>query len=71
MDFSAGIWKEWFVQPLLDPRFYRNISKKVDDAWIVDHGKNVSDTVKDYLLEYLGRPFHQLLRYATPFQSSK
>ena len=58
-----GIWKEWFVEPLLDREFYSNITEEVDEAWKEKHGKNVSDTVKDYLLTYLGEPLHQLIRY--------
>lgn len=58
-----GIWKEWFVEPLLDHEFYSNITEEVDEAWKEKHGKNVSDTVKDYLLTYLGEPLHQLIRY--------
>lgn len=60
---ETGIWKEWFVEPILDPEYYSNITKKVDDAWKKKHGMNVSDTVKDYLLTYLGKPLHQLLRF--------
>ena len=50
------------MEPILDPEYYSNITKKVDDAWKKKHGMNVSDTVKDYLLTYLGKPLHQLLR---------
>lgn len=51
------------MEPLLDHEFYSNITKEVDEAWKEKHGKNVSDTVKDYLLTYLGEPLHQLIRY--------
>ena len=51
------------MEPLLDPEFYSNITKEVDEAWKEKHGKNVSDTIKDYLLTYLGEPLHQLIRY--------
>ena len=63
--FAIGIWKEWFAEPLLHPEYYSNITKKVDDEWKKEHGKNVSDTVKEYLLTYLGKPLHQLIRYST------
>ena len=51
------------MAPLLDHEFYSNITEEVDEAWKETHGKNVSDTVKDYLLTYLGEPLHQLIRY--------
>ena len=51
------------MEPLLDPEFYSNITKEVDEAWKEKYGKNVSDTIKDYLLTYLGEPLHQLIRY--------
>ena len=51
------------MEPLLDPEFYSNITKEVDEAWKEKHGKNVSETIKDYLLTYLGEPLHQLIRY--------
>ena len=47
----------------MHPDFYSNITKKVDEAWKEEHGKNVSDTVKEYLLTYLGEPLHRLIRY--------
>ncbi|KAJ7385378.1 hypothetical protein OS493_016459 [Desmophyllum pertusum] len=60
---ETGIWKEWFAAPLLHPDFYSNITKQIDDTWKKDHGRNVSDTVKEYLLTYLGKPLHQLIRF--------
>lgn len=47
----------------MHPDFYSNITKKVDEDWKEEHGKNVSDTVKEYLLTYLGEPLHRLIRY--------
>lgn len=58
----VGIWKEWFVEPLLDSGFYSNITKGVDSDWEKEHGMNVSDSVKEYLLTYVGKPLHQLIR---------
>ena len=56
--------KEWFVQPLLDPDFYSGITEETDNMWKEKHGgKNVSETIKDDLLMYLGEPLNKLLRY--------
>ena len=60
----AGVLKEWFVQPLLDPDFYSGITKEIDDKWKKTHsGRNVSETIKDNLVMYLGEPLNKLLRY--------
>ncbi|KAL9986420.1 hypothetical protein ACROYT_G000567 [Oculina patagonica] len=61
---STGVLKAWFVKPFLDPGYYSNIRKETDDEWKAKHGgKNVSETVKEYLVTYLGEPLDQLLRY--------
>lgn len=57
-----GIWKEWFVEPTFHPDFYNLIPEKVDQAWKEVHGKTINETVKEYLLTYLGKPLHQLIR---------
>ena len=58
-----GIWKEWFVEPVLHPEFYSGIPEEVDQAWKKEHhGKNISESVKTYLLTYLGKPLHALIR---------
>ena len=59
----VGIWKEWFVEPMLHPDYYSNISKEANEEWKREQGMNVNESVKNYLLEYLGKPLHQLIRY--------
>lgn len=62
--YLTGVLKEWFVQPALDPDYYSNITEEIDNEWKKTHdGKNVSDTIKEYLVKYLGEPLNQLLRY--------
>ncbi len=58
----TGVLKEWFVQPMLDPDYYSEITEEIDNEWKAKHGKNVSDTIKEYLVTYLGEPLDQLLR---------
>lgn len=60
---ETGIWKEWFVEPMLHPDYYSNISKEANEEWKREQGMNVNESVKNYLLEYLGKPLHQLIRY--------
>ena len=61
----AGVLKEWFVQPMLDNGFYSGLKKEIDDEWKHKHGKNVknvSETIKEYLVTFLGEPINKLLR---------
>ncbi|CAH3138463.1 unnamed protein product [Pocillopora meandrina] len=61
---ATGVLNEWFVQPLLDPLYYSNITEETDKKWKAEHkGKSVSETVKEYLVKYLGEPLEQMLRY--------
>lgn len=49
---------------MLDPDYYNNITEEIDNEWKKAHdGKNVSETIKQYLVKYLGEPLKQLLRY--------
>ena len=60
----AGVLGAWFVQLMLDPEFYTGITKEVENEWKTKHnGKNVSESIKEYLVTYLGEPLNQLLRY--------
>lgn len=60
----AGVLKAWFVKPILDPDFYSNITEKTETDWKAAHGgKNVSDSIKEYLVTYVGEPLEQMLRY--------
>ena len=66
MFFLAGILQESFVQPLLDPNYYSGITKEIDDQWRANHNNmNVSGSVKGFLVNYLGKPLVQLLRYGS------
>lgn len=61
---ATGVLKAWFAQPLLDPLYYSDITKETNKKWKEAHkGKNVSETVKEYLVKYLGEPLEQMLRY--------
>lgn len=56
--------KAWFVKPILDPDFYSNITEEIETDWKAAHGeKNVSDSIKEYLVTYVGEPLEQMLRY--------
>lgn len=58
----VGVLKEWFVQPMLDNGFYSGLTKEMDDEWKHKYGNNVSETIKEYLVTFLGEPINKLLR---------
>lgn len=61
----VGVLKAQFVQPLLDPDFYSGITEEIDNDWKTKHnGKNVSESIKEYLVTNIGEPLNQLLRYS-------
>jgi len=61
---STGVLQSWFVKPLLDPDYYSNITEDTDNEWKKTHsGKNVSESIRDYLVTYIGEPLSQLLSY--------
>ena len=60
----VGVLKEWYVGPILNPDFYSNITPEIDNEWKKTHsGNNVNQTIRDYLVTYIGEPITQLLRY--------
>ena len=51
------------MAPLLDADFYANTTEEVDNQWKNVHsGKNVSETIRDWLVKYIGKPINQMLR---------
>ena len=51
------------MAPLLDAYFYVNITEEMNDRWKRAHaGKNVRETIKDWLVKYIGEPINQMLR---------
>ena len=60
---KTGIFKERFVEYFFDMQYYGNITKGMEDKWKSQHGgKNVSESMKEYLLEYLGKPLDGFLK---------
>lgn len=57
-----GILQERFVQQLLWPAYYANLDKEAKDEWLKTYGKTVSESIKEFLVEYLGKSLEKLLR---------
>ncbi|KAK3734010.1 hypothetical protein QZH41_009863, partial [Actinostola sp. cb2023] len=60
---ATGVLKEWYAAKLLSPMFYIKITKQMDKEWTKTHKMNVSESVKQYLVEYLGEPLANVFRY--------
>ena len=56
--------EEDYVKDALNDDYYSNIKEDMKNQWKEDHGgKTVKQSMEDYLVEYLGKPMIQLLRY--------
>ena len=63
LSWIEGVLQEWYVAPLLDADFYADITEEMDNQWKRTHdGKNVRETIKEWLVKYIGEPINQMLR---------
>ncbi|KAL9986429.1 hypothetical protein ACROYT_G000576 [Oculina patagonica] len=61
---ETGVLNETYVKVALDDDYYSNITDDMKNQWKNDHnGKTVKESLSDYLVEYMGKPMNQLLRY--------
>ncbi|XP_029193183.2 uncharacterized protein LOC114959365 [Acropora millepora] len=61
---ETGVLQEWYVAPLLNADFYANITVEMDNQWKSTHaGKDVKETIKEWLVKYIGEPINEMLRY--------
>ncbi|XP_048584057.1 uncharacterized protein LOC5511190 [Nematostella vectensis] len=61
---ETGVLLEWFAKPVVSPSYYSNITKRMNEEWKRAHmGMNVSESVKQYFVDYIGKPIVSLLRY--------
>merc|ERR550519_3165732 len=61
---ETGVWKEKYTQEMLSPAYYSDLTAAMKEEWKKSHGdKSVEESVKGYLLEYIGKPIAELLRY--------
>ena len=57
--------EEDYVKASLKDEYYSEITDDMKTQWEADHnGKTVKESLSDYLVEYMGRPMNQLLRYS-------
>ncbi|KAL9986426.1 hypothetical protein ACROYT_G000573 [Oculina patagonica] len=60
---ETGVLEEGYVKDALDDAYYSNITDDMKNKWKKDHGKTVKESLINYLVEYMGKPMSQLLRY--------
>ncbi|KAK3737262.1 hypothetical protein QZH41_019871 [Actinostola sp. cb2023] len=61
---ETGVWKEWYTQEMLSSAYYSNITTAMNEQWKKSHNNtSVEESIKSYLLEYIGKPITGLFRY--------
>lgn len=62
MLFIKGVLKDWYTSIALSDEYYKRLPLADQEKWKSMHDKNVSETVNDHLIEYIGKPIVKLLR---------
>ena len=57
-----GVLQETFVQHLLWPGYYINLENKAKVEWLKTYGKTVNESIREYLVEFIGKSLEKLLR---------
>lgn len=60
--FTLGVLKEPFVVKLLNPDFYKGLTKEMRDEWQKRTGKSALNSVEEFLIENVGAPLNKLFR---------
>ena len=69
-DFSwfpfAGILEEKPIKNILNDEYFSSITDEMEMSWKSKHdGKSVNESLKEYLVEYVGKPITDLFRYVS------
>lgn len=62
---AKGIFEEDFIKPLLQPGFLKTLVENTDESnsWEKKYGKSVNESLKDSLVENVGKPIDDLFTY--------
>jgi len=60
---ETGVLDEDYVKVALNDDYYSDITDDMKNQWKDQTGKTVKQSMSDYLVEYMGKPMNQLLRY--------
>ncbi|XP_068679121.1 uncharacterized protein [Montipora foliosa] len=59
-----GIYNETFMKPIFDDSFLGSLKPEHLKQWKDDNGgKTVTDSIREYSLEYIGRPIYEVIRF--------
>ncbi|KXJ22621.1 uncharacterized protein LOC110251997 [Exaiptasia diaphana] len=60
---ETGVLKEWYARMAVSPEYYKHLTAKVKEEWKSVHKKNINESVTEYLIEYIGKPIAEMIRY--------
>jgi len=61
---ETGVLDEGYVEDALKDDYYSDLTDEMKKEWRDKHsGKTVKQSLSEYLVEYMGKPMNQLLRY--------
>ena len=61
--FFAGIYEASFIKPFLAKDFTSDMKADQLSEWRVKYGQSASDSLREFALEYVGKPIDYMLRY--------
>lgn len=67
---DAGIYEASFIKPVLAADFIKNMTNDEKQKWKDKHGKSVGDSLREYALEYVGKPIDNMLKYVCLHKNS-
>ena len=61
--YLKGVLEEGYVKDIVDDKYFSKITEEMNATWQNEHGnKSVKESLKGYLVKYMGEPMHKLLR---------
>jgi len=61
--FFTGIYEASFIKPFVAKDFISNMNESQMSEWRTKYGKSVSESLREFALEYVGKPIDYMLRY--------
>ena len=57
-----GVLEEDYVNDIVDDNYFSSITEEMNTTWKNEHnGTSVKESLRDYLVEYMGKPMDKLL----------
>lgn len=61
--FFTGIYETSFIKPFLAKDFLSQMKDEQKSEWSAKFGKSASESLREFALEYVGKPINDMLRY--------